>query len=1043
MHKSWEDTELWQALKQRNDPDAESVRATIQSVMPNIETILNKSATSPLDFTLHDADHSFRVASTIHRLMTADTETALSVFELALLLLSAYLHDIGMAPHYGRVAAVRNYFLAGHADGLEASEAAEIERWLSDSGQDIAAVRNAETPIAERNALGAELTTHYCRHRHNDWSSEWIRHNLSGKALSSYAGWVDDLTALCASHHHGHDRLKEDRFNPHLVSSPARRVHPRYLACLLRLADVLEFDPERVPTVILQQRNVSEGSLIYWWKDAEISADVRPDSIIVSARPPSAQIQYAIYDTCDQVDRELQLCRQLDNETHFVQVPGGAEEAFRWRAPSAVSRDVSPRNNAYVYINGAFRPDTKKLLHLLSGIELYGNPLAAVRELLQNAFDAVREQIAYERLSKEDPANPEYEAQIANLHRVDLRVDADEHGATLTCTDDGIGMNVKIIENHFLVSGSPSRRDIAELEKRCNEHGFSTERTGKFGIGVLSYFMIGDSVKVETIRGNFPRDSDGTGWTFETAGIGSFGQLTTNRDIAQGSRVTIRLRRQIHTDLRAWCERLHNYLDAELLRLPCRLHFSSPSAEKVQWPPGWCALTLPQPWYHESLDLPREVMPSETATRLKEAGSNLDRLMRDARACVSWQENLGVLWDDAGQHIGRYRIAVPTFTTPAGRSVAYFDVKTSSPIISLNPVGPFTNAGWAEDGFKPKFTIRLAWKGMLTRSSRMHEDFAAAVHVDLASDTAGSLSVSRNEFRLVAAAMKSILAVTERIPGLIAEATSEGTTPFSLVDSVYSKVLPDTRSPIYWLKKRRSSTTMEPMRFPAIEDAEHLSFQGSRLFWRNERLNVCQSISLTFPADSTLSESALEPTVMGLLRGGPYPIYTQARERRELPRCQFPPAWSDVIGSHRGLNEAHPIVRNTTAAGREWVRNTLENFNPVPFADEILRSPARAASWIYLVLSNYTRSSENPYLWRGLCERHSLLIQDLWHTALGQNVSDHAYWHTSDLAEELIVLSPAGWERGAWREYLPDPGPDWTITEAPARRRKAAGKAKP
>lgn len=223
MKTSWEDTELVQALRQRKDPDAESVCSMIQSVMPGIDTILSKSATSPLDFTLHDSDHSFRVATTMHRMMTPNTEAALSVFELALLLLSAYLHDIGMSPEYGRVAAIRNYFLTGDQSDLEASETIEIERCLNDRGEDISAVRAAETPIAERNALSAELTTHYSRHRHNHWSSEWISSNFSGKPLSNYAGWVDDLIALCASHHYGHDRLRDDRFNPHLVSSPARR----------------------------------------------------------------------------------------------------------------------------------------------------------------------------------------------------------------------------------------------------------------------------------------------------------------------------------------------------------------------------------------------------------------------------------------------------------------------------------------------------------------------------------------------------------------------------------------------------------------------------------------------------------------------------------------------------------------------------------------------------------------------------------------------------------------------------------------------------
>lgn len=65
--------------------------------MPDIERVLN-AGTSPLDFTLHDAEHSFRVAEWMARIVPDDVLPKLSVYELALLLLSAYLHDIGMAP---------------------------------------------------------------------------------------------------------------------------------------------------------------------------------------------------------------------------------------------------------------------------------------------------------------------------------------------------------------------------------------------------------------------------------------------------------------------------------------------------------------------------------------------------------------------------------------------------------------------------------------------------------------------------------------------------------------------------------------------------------------------------------------------------------------------------------------------------------------------------------------------------------------------------------------------------------------------------------
>ena len=119
-----------------------------------------------------------------------------------------------------------------------------------------------------------------------------------------------------------------------------------------------------------------------------------------------------------------------------------------------VYRDIRPRDDSYVYIDGAFRPNTEKLLELLGGEELYGDQTLAVRELVQNAFDAVRERIAWQRLQQADPLDPRVIDSIAGLHRVSLSVESDDEGRWwLICTDTGAGMTRDILVNHLLVSG--------------------------------------------------------------------------------------------------------------------------------------------------------------------------------------------------------------------------------------------------------------------------------------------------------------------------------------------------------------------------------------------------------------------------------------------------------------------------------------------------------------------------------------------------------------------------------------------------------------
>lgn len=50
------------------------------------------------EFTLHDGDHLFRVLTLMERLLSTEQIGELSIPELMLFILSAFFHDIGMAP---------------------------------------------------------------------------------------------------------------------------------------------------------------------------------------------------------------------------------------------------------------------------------------------------------------------------------------------------------------------------------------------------------------------------------------------------------------------------------------------------------------------------------------------------------------------------------------------------------------------------------------------------------------------------------------------------------------------------------------------------------------------------------------------------------------------------------------------------------------------------------------------------------------------------------------------------------------------------------
>lgn len=145
-----------------------------------------------------------------------------------------------------------------------------------------------------------------------------------------------------------------------------------------------------------------------------------------------------------------------------------------------------------------FRLADDRIQELLMGKQLYGDPGLAIRELYQNALDACRYRSARSRyLIATGTRLPSWEGAIH------FEEGADEFGNRfLDCTDNGIGMGVKELSGVFSQAGVrfPDLPEFMEERARWADEGIVIHPNSRFGIGVLSYFMLADELTVTTCR---------------------------------------------------------------------------------------------------------------------------------------------------------------------------------------------------------------------------------------------------------------------------------------------------------------------------------------------------------------------------------------------------------------------------------------------------------------------------------------------------------------------------------------------------------------
>jgi hypothetical protein len=262
------------------------------------------------------------------------------------------------------------------------------------------------------------------------------------------------------------------------------------LACLLRVADALHLDSRRAPRFIRTITNPSGIAALHWAFQERIARPhLELDAIVFTAGQPfgreDADAWWLAFDTLNAVDRELndvdQLLQSRGKEVLKARRVKGA------RSPEMMARTLSTKGwrpvDARLQVS-----DVPRIVENLGGAKLYGDdPTVALRELIQNAADAIQ-------------ARRRFEGRDYDYGLITVGLEERDDGTWLLVEDNGIGMSELVLTGPLLDFGTSFWRSSLAMDEFPGLMAAGMTAIGRFGIGFFSIFMLGSKVRVYSKR---------------------------------------------------------------------------------------------------------------------------------------------------------------------------------------------------------------------------------------------------------------------------------------------------------------------------------------------------------------------------------------------------------------------------------------------------------------------------------------------------------------------------------------------------------------
>lgn len=274
-------------------------------------------------------------------------------------------------------------------------------------------------------------------------------------------------------------------------------VDPLKLACIVRVADAMNIDDRRAPSLLNAIREKDAFSEQHWQFQGKLNQPIIEHHRVMYTSKSAFGLQetdawWLCHDTLKLIDNELKCVDALLQEYR----------GLSFSALGVYGIDNIEALQRYITVADWKPVDTRirvnnvaKLVSTLGGTQLYGNDyLVPLRELIQNAADAIR---ARRCIDGEDK----------DYGNIILTLGKEGKSEYIQLEDNGIGMSPNVMINSLLDFGQSFWGSDRMHDEFPGLEQTSFRSTGKFGIGFFSVFMWGDRVQVISNRYDQGRDS--------------------------------------------------------------------------------------------------------------------------------------------------------------------------------------------------------------------------------------------------------------------------------------------------------------------------------------------------------------------------------------------------------------------------------------------------------------------------------------------------------------------------------------------------------